>query len=55
MKVEKVEYIHIEMHVSEANKLILVLEQIHRSDNTLDAMKAEAIEMVRKLDIAVNQ
>ena len=55
MKVEKVEYVHIEMHVSEANKLITVLEQIHRHDDTLDTMKAEAIEMVRKLDLAVNK
>jgi len=50
MEVDKQEYVHIKMHISEAAELVSVIEQIDSTMSNLpDWAKAKSIEIVRKL------
>jgi hypothetical protein len=50
MEVEKQEYIHIKMHKNEAEKLVLLLEQIDSTMSNLpNWAKAQSIEIIRKI------
>ena len=55
MEIEKQEYIHIKMHISEAEKFVMLLEEINSSHSGMpDWAKAQSIEHVRQLTKAIN-
>jgi hypothetical protein len=51
MEIEKQEYIHIKMHKSEAEKFVMLLDELkHSSNSAPDWAKAQAIEVRRKFE-----
>ena len=55
MEIEKQEYINIKMHKMEAEKFVMLLEEINNGNSNLpDWAKAQAVEHVRRLTKAIN-